>query len=258
MPACPPGNLTHVSSHDLARYADTRDPQLRDHLIVGHLPLVKFVARKMMSSLPAHIDFDDLVSWGTMGLIDSLDKFDPSLGHKFSTYAVVRIRGAVLDGLQKNEWAPKQVTSKVRALMRTINDLSGRLGRAPTHAEIAEELSWSEIEVRDWLRERGQFQPKHLYESVDEEDSAPQHDLRQDADQDVAGEIVELQQLVASAIGQLAPRERAVFLLYYRDGLTLREIAAQLRVSVSSVTQTHTRLVEQVRLGLAALGGTAA
>lgn len=245
-------------SSDLATYATTRDPQLRDRLIIGHLPLVKFVARKMMASLPAHIDFDDLVSWGTMGLIDSLDKFQPELGHKFSTYAVVRIRGAILDGLQRNEWAPKQVTSKVRALMRTANELAGRLGRHPSDAELAEEIGWTEVEVREWLRERGQFQPKHLYSLEDSHDGQTPAVAIEAAEQDVAGEARELQQLVARAMSGLHPRECAVFLLYYRDNLTLREIASQLNVSVSSVTQTHTRLVDQVRLRLADLGGTAA
>lgn len=246
-----------MSSADLKTYARTRDPQLRDQLVVGHLPLVKFVARKMMNSLPSHIDFDDLVSWGTMGLIDSLDKFAPELGHKFSTYAVVRIRGAILDGLQKNEWAPKQVTSKVRLLTRTTSDLASQLGRHPTQAELAQELGWSVQEVSDWHRESDQFQTKSLHDSDDwNADHFTQ--LAQDADQDVAGEAVELQQLVAHAVGRLAARESAVFLMYYRDALTLREIATRLGVSVSSVTQTHTRLVEHVRVGLALAGGAAA
>lgn len=246
-------------SGDLAAYARTRDPQLREQLIIGHMPLVKFVARKMMNSLPAHIDFDDLVSWGTMGLIDSLEKFQPELGHKFSTYAVVRIRGDILDGLQRNEWAPKQVTSKVRTLMRVSNELATALGRHPSHAELAHELGWSESDVRDWLRERGQFQAKSLHEGTDEDGHpADLTQLGQAADQDVAGEAGELQTLVSAVVGRLAPRECAIFLLYYRDGLTLREIASRLHVSVSSVTQTHTRLVEQVRTGLAVMGGTAA
>ena len=247
---------------DLQTYARTRDPQLRDALCVRHLPLVKFVARRMASSLPAHIELDDLVSWGTLGLIDALDKFDPTREVKFSTYAVTRIRGAILDGLQKMDWAPKQITSKVRALRRLREQLTGELGREPSVEEMADRLGVDPAEVRGWLLDDAATRVKSLAPAEDRDaDRGSGSDTLVDAgaeDQEIAGEVAEIRARVTRAVMGLGEREKAVLLLYYREGWTLREVAAQLGVSVSSATQTHTRLVEQVRDRLAALGGMCA
>lgn len=240
---------------DLIRYAATRDPELRGELAVRHLPLVKFVARKMASSLPSHIELDDLVSWGCLGLLDSLDKFDPSRGHKFSTYAVTRIRGAILDGLQQMDWAPKQITSKVRTLRRVREQLAIQLGYEPSTDELAEAMECLPGEIRSWLVDDTATRVKPLNTGVyGYDDSSDSRDLSQEADQEIAGEVAEIRERMVMALGTLGDRERAVALLYYRDGRTLRQIADELGVSVSSATQTHTRLVETVRFRLAALG----
>lgn len=249
-------------SEDLATFAVTRDPDLRGQLAVRHLPLVKFVARKMSSNLPSHIDLDDLVSWGSLGLIDAIDKFDPGREVKFSTYAVTRIRGAILDGLQQMDWAPKQITSKVRAMRRLRETLTNELGCQPTVEQIAARLDCTEAEVRGWLVDDYATRLKPLDGPVgnsDGDEAFPTHgELRDEAEQEIAGEVAEIRSRVTGAVKRLGERERAVFLLYYRDGKTLREIADELGVSVSSATQTHTRLVEQVRERLAALGGVTA
>jgi RNA polymerase sigma factor for flagellar operon FliA len=237
---------------DLIRYAATRDPDLRGELAVRHLPLVKFVARKMASSLPSHIDLDDLVSWGCLGLLDSLDKFDPSRGHKFSTYAVTRIRGAILDGLQQMDWAPKQITSKVRHLRRVAEQLAIQIGYEPSVDELAEAMECDPNEIRGWMLDDNITRVKPLNAKLQDVDEAI--DVSEDADQEVAGEVAEIRERMVMALGTLGDRERAVALLYYRDGRTLRQIADELGVSVSSATQTHTRLVETVRFRLAALG----
>jgi RNA polymerase sigma factor for flagellar operon FliA len=138
---------------DLATYAQTRDPELRGSLAVKHLPLVKFVARKMSRSLPAHMDLDDLVSWGSIGLLDAIDKFDPTRQVRFSTYAVTRIRGAILDGLQQMDWAPKQVTSKVRAVRRVQELLTAELGYDPTVPQVAVRMGLDEALVRRWIND---------------------------------------------------------------------------------------------------------
>lgn len=245
---------------DLATFAATRDPELRGTLAVRHLPLVKFVARKMSANLPAHIEIDDLVSWGSLGLLDALDKFDPGREVKFSTYAVTRIRGAILDGLQQMDWAPKQITSKVRAVRRCSEMLTNELGRAPTLEEMASRLECSAGEVRGWLTDDTALRVKPLDtpgSESDPGDGSMHAELSDDAEQELAGEVAEIRSKVTLAVRALGQRERAVFLLYYRDGKTLRQIADELGVSVSSATQTHTRLVEQVRERLALLGGAA-
>lgn len=244
-------------SNDLVEYAATRDRHLRDALAVRHLPLVKFVARKMSANLPSNVDLDDLVSWGSLGLLDALEKFDPGKGVQFSTYAVTRIRGSILDGLQQMDWAPKQVTSKVRAVRRLREVLTSELGREPSVEELAYRMDVTAQQVRGWLLDDATTRLKPLSPAYDDDDEGRDAYGVIEADQGVAGEAAEIRCRVAAAVRQLGPRERAVFLLYYRDSLTLREIAAELGVSVSSATQAHTRLVEQVRGLLATFGAVA-
>lgn len=242
-------------SEDLATYAVTRDPDLRGALAERHLPLVKFVARKMSRSLPAHMDLDDLVSWGSIGLLDAIDKFDPQREVRFSTYAVTRIRGAILDGLQQMDWAPKQVTSKVRAVRRVQELLIAELGCTPTPEQIAERIDIDVALVRRWLADDSALRVKPLEPGLgDAGEGGFTWELSVEAEQEVAGEVAEIRSYVAQAVGYLGARERAVFVLYYRDSMTLREIAQELGISVSSATQAHTRLVDQVRGRLAVLG----
>lgn len=251
-------------TEDLIAFARTRDPQLRGELAVRHLPLVKFVARKLSANLPAHIDIDDLVSWGSLGLLDALDKFDPAREVRFSTYAVTRIRGAILDGLQQMDWAPKQITSRVRALRRLKSDLTNELGYEPSVEELAERAALSPAEIRAAMVHdtTTRVRPLDGPGSSENDGQSASPILGELADmgaweQDLAGEISELRTRMAVAVNGLGERERAVLTLYYRDGKTLRQIAEMLGVSVSSATQAHTHLVENVRDRLAALGGVA-
>lgn len=243
-------------SEELAAYAATRDPQLREALTIRHLPLVKFVARKMSANLPAYVELDDLVAWGSLGLLDAIEKFDVGREVKFSTYAVTRIRGAILDGLQQMDWAPKQVTSKVRQMRRLREVLTNELGYVPSAEQLAYRMDVSVDEVRRWMVDDMATRVKSLTPPAGEDEHS-WHDPGEDADQEVAGEVAEIRRRVTVAVGSLGERERAVFVLYYRDSLTLKEIAAELGVSVSSATQIHTRLVNQVRDRLAAFGAVA-
>lgn len=244
-------------SDELSMYASTRDPQLRETLAVRHLPLVKFVARKMSANLPSYVELDDLVAWGSLGLLDAIEKFDVGREVKFSTYAVTRIRGAILDGLQQMDWAPKQVTSKVRAVRRLREVLTNELGYEPSADQLAYRMDCTVAEIRGWLVDDVATRVKSLTPPAGDEDSIGWGDPGVEADQEVAGEVAEIRRRVTVAVSSLGSKEQAVFLLYYRDSLTLREIAAELGVSVSSATQTHTRLVEQVRERLAIFGAVA-
>lgn len=245
-------------SDDLATFAATRDPVLRGELAVKHLPLAKFVARKMSSNLPSNVELDDLVSWGSLGLIDAIDKFDPSREVRFSTYAVTRIRGAILDGLQQMEWAPKQVTSKVRAVRRLREVLTNELGYEPSVDQLAYRMDVKPSEVRGWLLDDAATRLKPLAsQSADDDDQRDDPAAASMEDQSIAGEVTEIRSRVTVAVRSLPELEQMVFLMYYRDGLTLRLIAEELGVSVSSATQTHTRLVDLVRERLATFGAVA-
>ena len=203
---------------------------------------------------------DDLVSWGSLGLIDAIDKFDPAREVRFSTYAVTRIRGAILDGLQQMDWAPKQITSKVRALRRLRETMTNELGYEPSIDELADRLECLPGEVRGWLLDDSVTRVRTLsWSESDDGEHGFSGDIEDSRswEQELAGEVSELRSQMTVAVMGLGERERAVLTLYYRDGLTLRQIAEQLGVSVSSATQAHTHLVESVRCRLVQLGGVA-
>ena len=244
----------------LTEFAVTRDVELRNTLVVRHLPLVKFVARKMSSSLPGNVEFDDLVSWGSIGLIDAIEKFEPERGLQFSTYAVTRIRGDILDGLQRMEWAPKQVTAQVRRMRRAVSDLQHELGREAVDAEIAEKLGVTEAEVRAARLDDKVTRVRALeWESAyDGDNSETSMWLAEEADQAIAGETAEIRRRMADALAGIDTHEARVLFLYYDQAMTLKEIAAELGISVSSATQAHTRLVDRVRRRLAEVHGSVA
>lgn len=244
----------------LVEYAATRDVEVRNVLVVRHLPLVKFVARKMSSNLPENVDLDDLVSWGGIGLIDAIEKFEPARDLRFSTYAVWRIRGEILDGLQRMEWAPKQITSQVRKLKRVSGELQHELSREPTEDELATKLGISVAMVRSIRLDAAHTNVRGLYAnySDEEEGLAEGAWLAEDADQELAGEVGEIRSRMADALVGTAGQDAKILHLYYGRNLTLREIAAELGISVSSATQAHTKLVDRVRRRLAERHGAVA
>lgn len=237
---------------DLETYARTRDPQLRDELVLRHMPLVKFVARRMSGSLPDHLDLDDLVSMGAIGLMDAIEKFQPERGLKFSTYAVTRIRGEILDGLQRMEWAPKQVISSVRKIRRAQKDLAGVLGEEPTDEQLAAALGVDLQQVRAALQDDRTTTLKVL--NTDRSDG--HYDVLSDPlseEQQTAGVEAELRQRVARALFRVVGDERRMLLMYYRDRRTLKEISEAMDISSSAAIQAHTRMIERLRFNLSAL-----
>lgn len=249
-------------SEMLVEYATTRDQGLRNQLAVRHLPLVKFVARKMSANLPENVELDDLVSWGSIGLLDALEKFEPHRGWQFSTYAVQRIRGEILDGLQRMEWAPKQVVAQVRRHKHALADLQQELGRQPTNEEVAEKLGITEAQslgIRLDMRATRVQSLDGAGSRGDAEDSdVAEITIPDDPAQEVAGEVVEIRRRMADALVQLDAHEARILFLYYEQNRTLREIALELGISVSSATQAHTRLVDRVRNRLTELHGAVA
>lgn len=232
-------------------YALTRNIDLRNELLAKHLPLARYVAAKMSSALPSHIDMDDLVSWGCIGLMDAIEKFDPTRGAAFSTYAVPRIRGEILDELQKLEWAPKQVVSNIRRARRVASELTNLLGRQPTADEIADHLAVPVADVMVWLIDDNTTRLGTLSASEFDDDADLANLMpTEDAVQDVAAQAQELYGLVGALLDAFSEAEVEIFQLYYGQNLTLREIAVRKGVSVSLTTQAHTRLVDRIRTGL--------
>jgi RNA polymerase sigma factor FliA len=239
-----------------ARYVVDRDSTLRDRLILHYAPLVKYVAGRVGSGLPAHVEQADLVSYGTFGLIDAITRFEPSREIKFESYAMARIRGAIIDELRSTDWIPRSVRMKARQFERTVAALEARLQRSPTDEEIADEMDMDVEEIRKFLGQLSLVNVVALDELlVDDDGSAPRLvDTLKDTsalDPQAMAEHGEARQLLARAVEQLPEREKVVVSLYYFEGLTLADIGRVLGVTESRICQLHTKAVLHLRTKLA-------
>jgi RNA polymerase sigma factor FliA len=223
----------------------------REWLVVHYASLVKFVAGRLGAGLPRSVDTGDLVSAGVFGLMNAIDRFDPEQGAKFETYAIPRIRGAILDGLRSLDWVPRSVRSRSRQIQDAIAELEHQLGRVPTDEEIAAELQIEVAELEKWLADvaAGSVGPLDHVAM----DSAPSHADAQ-TQPGSALEEGELRDAMRAEISKLPEREQAVLVLYYDDGLTLAEIGDALGVTESRISQIHAKAVLQLRSRLAASG----
>jgi RNA polymerase sigma factor FliA len=229
------------------------DRSARDELVVRYAPLVKYVIGRMAISLPAAMDSDDVLSAGTVGLLHAIDRFDPDQGVRFETYALQRIRGAIIDTIRSLSPLSRGAGRRARLLDETTSALAQRLGRVPTHEEIARELGVDQAELGRMLLESA-----HVIVSLDgassgnDDDSEVQslRDLLHNPDEATTDEVVEENELVerlSSAIDSLPPRDRLVLNLYYHEELTLKEISRVIEVSESRVSQIHTAAVMKLR-----------
>lgn len=240
-------------------FKDTADPAAREHLILHYSPLVKYVAGRVGVGLPSNIEQADLVSYGIFGLIDAIEKFDLERAIKFETYAISRIRGAIIDELRAMDWIPRSVRSKARDVERAYADLEAELHRAPTEKEVAGRLAIAVKDLRAIFSQVSYVNVIALDEllgGADRGDSggASLGDTLKDAkavDPEMAFEGEETKYLLARAIEQLPEREKIVVTLYYYEGLTLAEIGKVLGVTESRICQMHTKAVLQLRGRLA-------
>ena len=222
--------------------------------MVAYSPLVKYVAGRMSSGLPAHVDEADLISYGLGGLIFAIQRFDLSREIKFETYAITRIRGAIIDELRSLDWVPRSVRARAREIERVNMKLEARLRRAPTDEEMAAELEISVEEFHDALLQISNSTIVALDElwSVSDSsgdqvsllDTIPDHGA---PDPQAMVDQSELRDRIADAIAALPEREKLVIALYYYENLTLREIGEVLGVTESRVSQLHTKAVLRLR-----------
>ena len=251
-----------AAAHELqalwTRYKSGDVEGTRDKLILHYSPLVKYVAGRVAVGLPQNVEQSDLVSYGIFGLIDAIEKFDPGRGYKFETYAIARIKGAILDELRSIDWVPRSVRAKARALEKACAKLESHLHRAPTDEEVAEEMGLSEVQLQTLL---GQISFVGLV-ALDEmlsvggergESIALSDTIADSGDGPVgAYEVEEMRQILAESINRMPEREKIVLTLYYYEGLTLAEIGEVLGVTESRVCQIHTKAVLQLRSRVAA------
>ena len=237
------------------QYKTDADPKLRERLILQYAPLVKYVAGRVSVGLPSSIEHADLASYGMFGLIDAIEKFDLDKGVKFETYAIARIRGAIIDELRSIDWVPRSVRSKARDVERAITSLETRLRRTPTEEELAAELEMSLKDLRTALSQVSLTSLVALDETFGSEDDDRQAlvDTIQDPRQITPeGTIEEAEQkrLLSESIARMSEREKTVVVLYYFEGMTLAQIGEVLGVTESRVCQLHTKAVLGLRARL--------
>jgi RNA polymerase sigma factor for flagellar operon FliA len=240
------------------RYRRTRDKAIRDRLILTYAPLVKFVAGRLGSGLPAHVDENDLTSYGLLGLIGAIERYDPDRDVKFETYAIARIKGSIIDELRAMDWVPRSVRARAREIERAIAALEGQLHRAPTDEEIAAKLGIGIDELEDNLTDISRSSIAALDELWTISSSSGDQIALIDTIEDREGpqpqaalDRTETREALAEAIAALPEREKIVVTLYYYEELTLREIGEVLGVTESRVSQLHTKAILRLRARLA-------
>lgn len=230
-------------------------PEQKDKLIMEYAPLIKFIAQKIAIRLPSNIELDDLISSGVIGLMDAIEKYDPSRDNKFKTYAEFRIRGSILDELRAQDWVPRSVRDKAKMLDRTIVEMEAEMGRTPADEEVAERLELSMHEFYDLVN---QVRPVSVlsiddtatFSNVDKKSllsllegckiNNPFNQLN----------LKSVKEVVTQAIGDLPERQRLVLSLYYYEDLNLKEIGRILRVTESRVSQLHAQAIARLRAKL--------
>ncbi|HEY8764593.1 MAG TPA: RNA polymerase sigma factor WhiG [Solirubrobacteraceae bacterium] len=248
-------NVKAIELQDLwRRYKTAGEERARERLVVAYSPLVKYVAGRMSSGLPAHVEEADLISYGLGGLISAIERFDLGREIKFETYAITRIRGAIIDELRTLDWVPRSVRARAREIERVNVKLEGKLQRAPTDDEMSNELDMSLEEFHDALLQISNSTIVALDELWSVSDSSGDQVSLLDTlpdrgapDPQALVDQGELRDRIADSIAALPEREKLVIALYYYENLTLREIGEVLGVTESRVSQLHTKAVLRLR-----------
>lgn len=246
--------MSEANSRGLRRYRASMPQPEREAAILEYAHLVRYVVGRIMVELPSHVDRDDLISHGTIGLIKAVDRFDSSRGVKFETYAIAVIRGAVLEALRQDDWVPRSIREKARRVQETVNGLEMELGRPPEAQEIADALDLSLPEYEKLLSEVSVVTVSSLEGAMEAEGDAGARPMDVTLEQGHAPErrlaLEDRTRILAEAVASLPEREQMVIALYYQEGLTLKEIGAVLEVTESRVCQIHTQSLLRLRARL--------
>ena len=221
----------------------------KNSLLTEHMPLVKRLAHQMKAKLPPSVEVDDLVQAGMMGLLDAINRYEENHGAQFETYAVLRIRGAMLDELRSSDWMPRSTRANMRKVESAMAALQQQLGRPPSESEVAKSLKLSLGDYQDLLGDSGGHQLVYYEDFHDDEggDSFLDRHAVDDADPLKSLLDTDFRQTVIDAIDALPPREKMLMGLYYEEELNLKEIGAVMGVSESRVSQLHTQAVARLR-----------
>ncbi|MDP5273466.1 FliA/WhiG family RNA polymerase sigma factor [Chengkuizengella axinellae] len=232
------------------QWKEHSDPEAKKELIEAHIPLVQFVVNRVAIGLPKNIQFDDLQSYGVLGLIDAMEKFEYKRGLKFETYASWRIRGAILDHLRKGDWVPRSIREKSKKLEEAYKTLEQKHLRSVTDQEVCEFLNISESELYKMLQEVSVTTIYSLDEPVQEEESETRKSLLIDKNAILPESKISelhLKETLANAIEKLTNKERMVVSLYYYEDLSLSEIAEVMSLTPSRISQLHSKAILRLR-----------
>lgn len=225
-------------------------PDERERLILEHAPLVKYIAQRLAVKLPPHVDMNDLINTGVLGLLDAIEKFDPGKGVRFGTYAHFRIRGAMIDSLRETDWVPRSVRSKAQELGNVYENLEKRFGRHATEDEAAMEMGMSIDEFMEMLGEVNCAAMVSIEDLAAGSGGLNLLDIVADGNGDDPQAILgnrELKEALGKAIDNLQEKERLVVTLYYYEELTMKEIGAVLNLTESRVCQLHTQAMLRLK-----------
>ncbi|MEA4883667.1 MAG: FliA/WhiG family RNA polymerase sigma factor [Clostridia bacterium] len=236
-----------------AQYRESGSQAVRETLILNYMGLVKFIVSRMPQASIPGVDYDDLMGYGVLGLMDAVERYDLKRGVKFETYAMTRIRGAIIDHLRNMDWVPRSVRQRAREIEKAMWKLETQLDRPATDDDIAAELRVDVATLEKWMWEISKASYLSLDEliAVDEESNAATLlDFVSDIgspDPEMVLEIEELKNALIDAIDSLPERERMVIAMYYYEEMTVKEIAQVMRVSESRVSQLHTKAMMRLR-----------
>lgn len=228
-------------------YTETRDKEIKKLLIENYIDLVKIVAGRMYNFYGSKVEYDDLLGYGVLGLIDSIDKFDIEKNIKFETYAQIRIRGEIIDNIRKLDWIPRSLRKKSKDVQEAMTILENNLGRSPSNIELSEYLEISIEELESTLSDISTFNVSSLEETL-----LSKGDYNIDANQSMnipeqIYEKKEIKRLLADSIDKLAENEKKVISLYYYEELTYKEIGHIMELSESRISQIHSKSILRIK-----------
>jgi len=231
-------------------FQNTRDVELRNQILLNYVHLLKHIVARMMPSYRNYVEYDDLFSYGLLGLMDAIEKFDPRKGIKFETYASLRIRGSIIDEVRKLDWIPRSTRKKSKMIEEGYRQLEQQLGRPPTDEEAASHLRMTVEEFRKALDETASFHLLSFEEII--QDAVAINRLSQSSfgSPEESFQEKEIKEYLALCIDQLSDREKLVITLYYFEELTLKEIGRVLEVTESRISQIHSKALLKLRMKL--------
>jgi RNA polymerase sigma factor for flagellar operon FliA len=231
-----------------ASYARQQTPEVKAQLIEAYFPLVRYIAERLASTLPASVDVDDLTSMGTFGLLEAIDRFDIGRGYQFKTYCTARVRGAILDHLRTNDWVPRLVRLRTNLVDKTLRRLHADLGREPTAIEMSDALGMTLDQYRELCEEATPVSMLSLTDDTAEDSEGSRMiDLVRDEkglDPRREQQRRDVQDLL---FRQLSEKERTILAMYYYEGLSMREIAGMLRLTESRICQIHAKVIKRLK-----------